>query len=405
MEIGLQPAGTPTGVQDVTLYASVEMGSTGWLITSRASGQSKIWRTKVAANDWQAVIARLRQQQRMAKAGRIVCCYEAGRDGFWLHRAMTAHGVESGVINPASIAVSRQGRRTKTDRKDGLMELEASEAIGQGRTTAAKLVVAPSEDEEDARQVSRARKRLSKERTAYLGRISSELARQGIVLPPADQQGWLEKLAEARCWDGRPLPRNLRRDIGLTWERLQLVERQIAFLEDEQRAAIVSQEPAGVRRQTRTRQAAQAWAAQASPAEQRVAGQAEQLHRLRAIGPTIAFTLASEVYWRDFQNRRQVGGYLGLGDAKYASGAQERGLGISKAGNPLARSMMIELAWLWVQHQPQSALAQWFSARAPKGASSKARRIAIVALARKLAVALWRYLNEGLIPAGALMKV
>jgi transposase len=404
MKNGLQPAGASTGSEDVTLFASVEMGSTGWLVTSRASGQEKVRRTRVATGDWRGLLATLQRQRQAGRARRIVCCYEAGRDGFWLYRALKAAGIEAGVINPASIAVSRQGRRTKTDRKDGLLQLEASEAIDQGRVSAATLVVVPTEDEEDARQLSRTRARLVEERTAYLAMIGSQLARVGVVLPAANQPGWLEKLAGTSQWDGRPLPRNLRRDIGLSYERLQLVERQIAALEQEQRSAIISQEPETVRRQRKTQQAAQSWVAQASVAEQRMAEQAEQLCRLNGIGHIIAFVLAGELFWRDFKNRRQVGGYLGLGDAKYASGAQQRELGISKAGNTRARSMMVELAWLWVQHQPQSALARWFNARAPKGASAKRRRIAIVALARKLAVTLWRYLREGLVPEGALMK-
>lgn len=404
MKIEAKPADASTGAQDVTLYASVEMGSTGWLVTSRASDQVKVRRTRVAANDGRALIETLRQQQKARQAGRVVCCYEAGREGFWPYRALRAAGIEAGVIDPASIAVSQHGRRTKTDRKDGLLILEAIEAIDHGRVTAARLVVVPTEEEEDARQAGRTRGRLVKERTALLSLINAQLARMGIVLPPANQRGWLEKLASTGRWDGQPLPRNLRRDIELAYERLQLVERQIAALEDEQRAAIISQEPEQIRRQARTRQAARSWAAQASAAEQRLASQAEQLCRLKAIGPASSFVLAGELLWRDFRNRRQVGGYLGLDDATHSSGAQQRALGISKAGNRRARAMMVELAWLWLQHQPQSALAQWFRERAPKGASPRRRRIAIVALARKLAVALWRYLREGLVPEGALMK-
>jgi transposase len=166
----------------------------------------------------------------------------------------------------------------------------------------------------------------------------------------------------------------------------------------------MSCDESGKRRQLKSRQAAQAWQAQANPAEQAVAGQAERLYRLNGIGRVIALSLASEVYWRDFVNRRQVGGYVGLGGAEHSSGAQRRELGISKAGNRRARFILVEAAWLWVEHQPDSALTHWFKSRAPKGASPRQRRIAIVALARKLAVALWRYLNDGIVPEGARLK-
>jgi len=397
-------AGTSTLRQDVTLCASVELGSTGWLVTSRASDQDKMQRTRIGTNDWQGLIALLRRQQKARQAGRVVCGYEAGREGFWPYRALHEAGIEACVLDPASIAVNQRGRRTKTDRTDGIIELEAIEALELGRRTAARRVVTLTEDQEDARQPSRTRGRLVKDRTALIAYIKSALARVGTDLPAADRPGWLEHLTAARQWNGRPLPRNLVRDIELAHERLTLVCRQIDALEADQRAALLSRDRSGKRRQLKSRQAAQAWEAQANPAERAVAGLAEQLYRLNGIGQVIAFVLAGEVYWRDFVNRRQVGGYLGLGGAEHSSGAQRRELGISKAGNRRARFVLVEAAWLWVEHQPDSALTQWFKCRAPKGASPRQRRIAIVALARKLAVALWRYLNDGIVPEGARMK-
>lgn len=397
-------AGTSTERQDVTLCASVELGSTGWLVTSRASDQDKIQRRRIGTNDWQSLIALLRGQQKARRAGRVVCGYEAGREGFWPYRALREAGIEACVLDPASIAVNQRGRRTKTDRTDGVLELEALEGLELGRRTAARRVVVPTEEHEDARQPSRTRGRLVKDRTALIAYIKSALARVGADLPAANQRGWLEQLAAVRQWNGRPLARNLVRDIELAHERLMLVCHQIEAVEAEQRAALLSCDQSGKRRQLKSRQAAQAWQAQANPAEQAVAGQAEQLYRLNGIGRVIALSLASEVYWRDFVNRRQVGGYVGLGGAEHSSGAQRRELGISKAGNRRARFILVEAAWLWVEHQPGSALTQWFKSRAPKGASPRQRRIAIVALARKLAVALWRYLNDGIVPEGARMK-
>jgi transposase len=397
-------ASTSTAKQDVTLYASVELGSTGWLVTSRASDQEKIQRARVGANDWRGVVGALRRQQKARQATRVVCGYEAGREGFWPYRALQEAGIEACVLDPASIAVNQRGRRSKTDRTDGVIELEAIEALEGGRRTAARPVVVPTEQQEDARQPSRTRARLVKDRTALIAYIKSALARVGADLPAANQPGWREHLTAARQWNGRPLPRNLLRDIELAHERLTLVCRQIEALEADQRAAVMSCDTSGKRRRLKSRQAAQAWQAQASAAEQAVAGLAERLCRLNGIGRVIAFTLAGEVFWRDFVNRRQVGGYIGLGGAEHSSGAQRRELGISKAGNRRARVMLVEAAWLWVEHQPDSALTQWFKGRAPKGVSARQRRIAIVALARKLAVALWRYLNDGIVPEGARMK-
>jgi transposase len=397
-------ADAPTAHQDVTLFASVELGSTGWLVTSRASGQAKVQRTRIATNDWKGLISVLRRQQKARQAGRVVCGYEAGREGFWPYRALASADIEAWVLDPASIAVSQRGRRTKTDRTDGLVELEAIEAVGGGRRTAARCVVVPTQEQEDARQPGRTRGRLVKERTALIACIKSALARVGADLPAPDQPGWLERLAAARQWNGQALPGNLRRDIDLAHERLMLVCRQIDGLEAEQRAAVIASEASGKRRQAKTRQAAQAWQVQASPCERGMAGQAERLHRLKGIGRIIAFVLAGEVYWRDFANRRQVGGYVGLGGAEHSSGAQRRELGISKAGNRRARFILVEAAWLWLEHQPDSALTRWFKSRAPKGVSARQRRIAIVGLARKLAVALWHYLNDGIVPEGACMR-
>lgn len=404
MKIEAKFAGTSTATENVTLFASVELGSTGWLVTSRASNQEKMQRTRVGANDWQGLTALLVRQQKARQAGRVVCGYEAGREGFWPYRALREAGIEACVLDPASIAVNQRGRRTKTDRTDGIVELEALEALDLGRRTAARPVVVPTEDQEDARQPGRTRGRLVKDRTALIAYIKSALARVGADLPAANQAGWLEQLAATRQWNGQPLPPNLVRDIELAHERLMLVCRQIDGMEADQRAALLSCDRSGKRRQLKSRQAAQAWQAQANPAERAVAGQAEQLYRLKAIGPVIALSLAGEVYWRDFENRRQVGGYLGLGGTEHSSGAQRRELGISKAGNRRARFVLVEAAWLWVEHQPDSALTHWFKQRAPKGASSRSRRIAIVALARKLAVALWRYLHDGIVPEGAHMK-
>jgi transposase len=403
MTIEAKSTGTSTCAQDVTLFASVEMGSTGWLITSRPGNHGKLQRARVATSDWRQLITVLHRQQKVAGAARVVCCYEAGREGFWPHRALSGAGIEAAVLDPASIPVNRRGRRTKTDRIDGETALDVIEAIDCGRHTPARVVVVLSEGQEDARQLGRTRGRMVRERTALIAYLSSALARVGVSLPAADQPGWLEHVAGTRQWSGAPLPRNLMRDIELAHERLMLVCRQIAAVEEEQRVALKAC-ASGKTRRGKTRQAIEAWDGQASADERRLADQAEQLNRLRGIGPVISCTLSGEVFWRDFTNRRQVGSYLGLCGSEYSSGAQRRELGISKAGNRRARFVLIEAAWLWIEHQPASALTQWFHKHAPEGASRRQRRIAVVALARKLAIALWHYLAEGIVPEGAILK-
>lgn len=397
-------AGASTIRQNVTLYASVEMGSTGWLLTSQSSNGGKEQRTKVPANDWRALLQALERLSRRIGATAVACCYEAGRDGFWPYRALQAAGVRAAVLDPASVPVNQRRRRTKTDRTDGQRELDVWMAICEGRRTTGRLVVVPSEAQEDARQLSRTRGRLSKERTRLIGYIKSALARVGAQLAPLNPTCWRQRLAEVRTWDGKPLPRNLMRDLELAHERLMLLEQQLSTIEQELRTGMAAQAGDSKQCSRRTRQAIEDWTTQANWAEQRMAQQMAQLCRLKGIGTAIAATMCAEVFWREFKNRRQVGGYLGLGATEVSSGAERRELGISKAGNCRARSTMVEAAWLWLHHQPQSALAQWFSKRAPKGKSAARRRVSIVAVARKLTIALRHYLNDGIIPQGALLK-
>lgn len=273
MKIEAKSTGTSTSEQDVTLFASVEMGSTGWLITSRPGDHGNLQRTRVATNDWQQLTTTLHRQRKVAGAARVVCCYEAGREGFWPHRALSGAGFEAAILDPASIPVNRRGRRTKTDRIDGESALDAIEALSCGRHTAARVVVVPSEEQEDARQLGRTRDRMVRERTALIAYISSALARVGVGLPAANQPGWLEHVIVTRQWNGAPLPRNLMRDIELAHERLMLVCRQIVAVEAEQRVALISRAAGGEKRRSKTRQAVQAWEGQASTADQRLADQ------------------------------------------------------------------------------------------------------------------------------------
>jgi transposase len=230
--------------------------------------------------------------------------------------------------------------------------------------------------QEDARRGSRERDRLVKERTAHTNRIKALLRLAGMAVGSPRRGNWLHWLAQQRDWQGQPLPPHLLAEVTREHERLMLIGQQLAALEQAQAAAAVPE----------------------ATAERR-----DRLQRIKALGPVFATTLTNEAFYKDFRNRRQVGAYYGLAPSPWQSGGIDREQGISKAGNPRARLKAIELAWLWLRHQGESELSRWFRARTAN-AGKRAKRIAIVALARKLVVALWRYLTTGLVPAGATMK-
>jgi len=307
-----------------------------------------------------------------------VSCYEAGYDGFWLHRLLEAAGISSLVFDAASIAVEQRSRRAKTDRIDGELLLRTLMAHLRGEPRVVRIVRVPSVEEEDARRASRERDRLITEQTAHTNRIKSLLRLLGMAVGNPRRRDWLAWLKRQRDWQGRPLPPHLLAEAQREHARLMLVREQLAALEQVQ--------------------AAQASAVPAPMAERR-----DLLQRLKALGPAFTATLVNELFYKDFRNRREVTSYCGLAPSPWQSGGIDREQGISKAGNRRARHKAIELAWLWLRHQPNSALSHWFRTRTAN-AGRRAKRIAIVALARKLIVALWRYLTAGLVPEGATMK-
>ena len=319
-----------------------------------------------------------RAAEKLGSAPRVVSCYEAGYDGFWLHRLLTEAGISNFVFDPASIAVEQRSRRAKTDRIDGELLLRTLMAHLRGEPRVVRIVQVPSVEQEDARRASRERDRLVTEQTAHTNRIKALLRLQGMAVGYPRRRDWLHWLARQRDWQGQPLSSHLLAEVTREHARLMLVRQQLAALE-------------------------QAQAAQAARIPQAMAERRDQLQRLKALGPAFAATLTNEVFYKDFRNRRQVGAYCGLTPSPWQSGGIDREQGISKAGNPRARLKAIELAWLWLRHQPESELSRWFRIRTAN-AGKRARRIAIVALARKLMVTLWRYLTTGLLPAGAAMK-
>ena len=321
--------------------------------------------------------ARDRVAQVTGQTPKATLCYEAGYDGFWLARFVLQRGINCLVMEPASLQVNRRARRVKTDRIDVENILHTLIAWCHGERHVCSMVVIPSVEEEDLRRTHRERDRLVRERTAHINRIKGLLFGQGIRGINVKSRYKNLKPAELVTGDGWPLPERLGREITREIERLAQVQAQIVEAERERDKA-----PTPCVATERKR---------------------HQLLCLRGVGPALSSTLTREVYYRQFVNRRQVASYIGITPSAYDSGDGHRSQGISKAGNRLARVAMVEAAWLWVRHQPDSALTQWFHHRT-QGQKGRIRRVMIVALARKLAIAFWRYLETGLIPEGAILS-
>jgi transposase len=370
--------------EHATMFVAFDLSKAQWKIGVVLPGSQKMSRFVVAGGDSAALAQQLRRRREEAekRCGRpvqIVSCYEAGYDGFWLHRWLGQHGVINHVLDPASIEVERRKRRAKTDRLDLDKLMRVLLALCRGEPRVCSVVRVASVAEEDAKRPHRERERLMLERGAHLNRIKALLHGQGIRDVNPCARRFEAMLAKRHTGDGHRLPAGVRAEIGRELARLRLVVEQIAALEAE------------IARSLRNAPAASS------------AAKAAQLMQLKGLGMAGAQTLAHEVYYRHFANRRQLGGYLGLTGTPYDSGQTRREQGISKAGNPRARTLLIELAWLWLRHQPESELSRWFFRRIGES-KGRGRKIAIVALARKLAVALWRYLEIGLVPTGARLR-
>lgn len=367
------------GVPEV-LYLSFELGRTEWKLAFTVGRGEKPRLRTLAAGDLRGVeqeIERARQRWGVPEGSRVVSCYEAGRDGFWLHRFLLSRGVSNVVVDSSSIEVNRRSRRAKTDRLDAqklLMMLIRHDLGEEGRVWS--VVRVPSVEQEAERQLHRDWEVLKQERTLHRNRIQSLLACHGILLKLGSD--FAERLESLVLWDGSAVPAKLRERLKREWERLELVESQIREL---------------------TRQKKEAVAVASSPSLQQI----QQLATLKGIGLTSAWVFVCEFFgWRKFRNRREVGALAGLVPMPYQSGSSDREQGISKAGNSRLRTMMIEIAWSWLRWQPESSLSLWFRER--YGPGRRSRRIGIVALARKLLVSLWRFLETGVVPEGAIVE-
>jgi transposase len=325
----------------------------------------------------QAELASARHHFGLPADAPVVLCYEAGRDGFWLQRACTAAGIVALVVNSSSIEVSRRARRAKTDRLDATALLRLLLRHTAGERGHWRVLHVPTVEEEDRRQAHRELARLTQERTRAVNRLKGLLALHGIRL--TSLRAVPDQLSHLTQWDGAPLPPVVCERIQFIWTRLTLIQAQRTALVRARRALL----------ETAT-----------DPTTQMV----RRLLQLRGVGEVSACLLTMELFsWRRFRNRREVAGVLGLTATPQASGDRRRELGIGKGGSALLRGLAMELAWGWLRYQPTSALSQWYRTRFAAG-GSRQRRIGIVALARRLMIALWRYVETGQVPAGATMK-
>ena len=367
------------------IFVSIELSKKGWLIAIHTPLADKVGLHKLKSGDSAGLLALIRRitkkvERTMSGPVKVLSCYEAGYDGFWLHRVLAEAGIINHVIDPASLQVNRRARRAKTDRIDAIGMLRALMAFHRGEDQVFSVVQVPSIEKEDARRIHRERERLIKERIQHVNRIKGLLATQGSYDYEPLRRHRRERFEALETALGTPIPRHLRHEIMRHLQRLELVLEMIGAVEA-QRDAVVEAEPA------------------ANESSRKI----QQLVTLKAIGPQFATVLVGEVFHKHFANRRQVASYAGLAPSPFNSGSLVREQGISKAGNPRARTTMIEMAWLWLRYQPCSALARWFHERVGTG-TGRARRITIVALARKLLIALWRFLETGLLPDGAELK-
>ena len=368
---------TPGSVNEPTLYVAFELGTKDWKLGITSGLGVAPWVRTVPAGEWPAVMRAFAQARRrfgLPESAVVVSCYEAGRDGFWIDRALTARGVRNRVVDSASIEVNRKARRAKTDRLDAQKLVLMLVRACTGEVGVWREVRVPTEADEASRHRSRERHQLRRETTRLTNQLRSVLATWGTRLPARRVGAWWTTV---RDWADRALPAAVQARLARADARLAMIARQVAEVEASQRAQM-----------------------QAAP----IGSALQRLVQLKGVATTSASVLIDEgLIWREFRNRRQVGGLLGFAPVPYRSGKDARDQGIDRAGNTRLRHISLQLAWNWVQWQPSSALTQWFRQQFGAGGPRR-RRLGIVALARKLLIALWRYATTGRLPVDAVLK-
>ena len=369
---------------DRTLILAVEVSGRSWVVAAQVPGLRQKSAKQQLAPCADALMAAVEGYKRRAAAAgmavdRVIVAYESGGSGFWLARWLQQRGVEVHVMQPSSVPVDRRMRRAKSDRIDADMLLRTLLAWLRGEPRVCSMVPVPDEATEDARRPIREREELIRARVAIVNRIEAVLTVLGSGEYNPLRRDCRERLGQLRTALDQPLPPHARAQIERLLDRLDLVCQQVAELEAQRDQAVESE----------------------------AAGQAERmiqrLARVRGIGVQTATVLVHEAFVRRFRNARALGSYAGLTGTPYSSGGTHREQGISKDGNRRLRATLVELAWMWLRYQPGCALSRWFHDRLG-GSRGRLRKVMIVALARKLLIALWRYLQDGAVPQGMELK-
>ena len=363
------------------LYVALELGQSNWKLAASVGVGQKARIRDVSGGDASALLSELQAAKTrfgLSADAKVMCCYEAGRDGFWLHRFLLSQGIENVVVDSSSIEVNRRRRRAKTDRLDVRKLLAMLLRYASGEDRVWSVVKVPSETDEDQRQLHRELKTLTDERTGQINRIKGLLISQGVRLEDV-RKTFVQDLEKIRLWNGSPLPSHMKQRLQREFARLQLIDTQMRQLEEARLHELRNSNSEAVQK-------------------------ARRLMDLTGIGIESAWIYSMEIFgWRKIRNRRELGSLTGLTPTPYDSGNGDREQGISKAGNHWIRSIAIEIAWSWIRYQPLSSLAGWYIKRFASG-SIRERKIGIVAVARKLIIALWRYLETGEIPEGATLS-
>jgi len=383
----------PVGAEHNTLYVAVEISRKGWLVGLKSPLSERIGLHGIGAAavaDLKGLIDHHRTEAArvLRREVRTVCCYEAGYEGFWLARWLDqAMPVEVVVLDPASLLVNRKAKQRKTDRIDARKMVRALLAHDRGDAAVLSPVRVPSVDEEDRKRLIRERRRLVGERTALTNAIKGLLKLHGIFDLEPRTRAFVERFGTVTTAYGKPFPSRARREIVRLADRLALVERQVAAVEAERDAVV------------RTGQTIRTVAGPEG-SDAPMAAKIATLTGLKGIGANDATLLTHEIFYRGFRNRRELASWVGLTPTPWASGDRQHDQGISRDGPAWIRAQLIQMAWRWLRYQPDSPLSEWFHARTA-GAKGRIRRVMIVALARKLLIALWRFAETGLVPSGA----
>lgn len=366
---------------EAVLHVALELDDLRWTLTMGTAMGRRPRQRQVRPRDREALLREIEETKgRFGLPGdvRVVSCYEAGREAFWLHRWLESEGIENRVVDSASIEVNRRKRRAKADRLDGKKLLRMLMRYESGEQGVWSVVRVPTVEAEDARHLHRELTAVKRDRVRVTNRIKGLLAAQGVRLEV--RKDFPERLEEMRLWDGSTLPPGLRARLERAWEHRRWLTERIQALEAERRALLRTSDAEDVER-------------------------VRQLMLLDGIGENSAWVFVTEFFgWREFRNRREVGALAGLAPTPYQSGATDREQGISKAGNRHVRTIVVQVAWGWLRHQPESELSLWYNRKFGPG-SSRLKKIGIVALSRRLLIELWRYLETGAIPEGATVSV